>query len=69
MGTFRDNGVRTPLQIERMQRNLGVGGLCVRRALKSSSDLGAFIVPGFVYLRLTNIECNFMGYAKQAGSK
>lgn len=45
-------------------KNLGV-----KRATKSSSDLGALVVPWFVYLRLTDVGYSFMGYAKQTGSK
>lgn len=43
--------------------------LGVKRATKSSSDLGPLVVSGFVYLRLTDVGYSFMGYAKQAGSK
>ena len=40
-----------------------------QRAPKGSRDLGAFKVPGFVYLRLTDAGYSFIGHAKQAGSK
>ena len=45
------------------------GGVSQSDSWNGSSDLGALIIPGLVYLRLTDVGCSLMGYVKQTGSK